>query len=343
MVKADAYGHGAARVAAALRDAGCERLAVLTVAEAAELRDAGSELPLLVLGGLHDSDEAEAALRLETTPVLHHAGQVALAASAAQRVGTPLAVHVEVDTGMRRMGVAPEAAAALLEKIRGERALRLEGVLTQLARADEPDLAPSLEQLATFSRVLRDAEAGGAARPFVHVWNSAGLLALPDLAGALADDVGARPGLMLYGVSPAPHLRASLRPVMTLRTRVVALRPVAPGDAVGYGGTWRAPRRGRIATLALGYDDGVPCAAGNRGSALLHGRRVPIAGRISMDFVTLDVGDGPAAIGDEVILFGKGPQGRLPVEEAAAAADTIPYELLVRVGRRVPRRYVERG
>jgi len=168
------------------------------------------------------------------------------------------------------------------------------------------------------------------------VANSAGLLATSDLASGLPAQVNAvRPGLMLYGVHPAAHLRdrAALAPAMTLRTRVSNVRHVRPGDAVGYGGTFRAPGRGRIATLPIGYADGVPWSLGDRGSVLLRGRPAPIAGRISMDLVTLFVGDEPVEIGDPVVLFGEG----LPVEEVAETAGTISYELLVGISGRVPR------
>ena len=325
------------RAARALVAAGCPRLAVLTTDEAAELRDAGVEAPILALGGVHGPDEAEAQLGLGVTPVLHRPRDLELLAAAARRRGGAAGVQVEVDTGMHRMGVAPDDAAALLEGVRAEPSLVLEGVYTQLARADEADLSPAQEQLAFFARLLERARERGLDPGEVHFANSAALLALPKLEPALRDFAAVRPGLMLYGVAPGAHFDATLRPVMTLRTRVVQIRPIARGAGVGYGATWRAPRAGRIATLALGYADAVPCASGGRGEVLVRGRRLPIVGRVSMDYVTVDVTGAAVEPGDEAILFGEGPDGALPVEEAAAAAGTIPYELLVRVGRRVPR------
>lgn len=334
VVKADGYGHGAVPVARRLVAAGCTRLAVMTVAEAAELRAAAVETEILVLGGVHDAAEAADAVAARATPVVQHPDHLPLLAEAAGERGARLPVHVEVDTGMRRMGIPPGSAARFLAEVAGEDRLRLAGVHTHLARADEADLAPSREQLARFAAVLEEARAAGVAPGLVHVANSAGLLAGDGLEDALPPGVGAvRPGLCLYGVRPAPHLPGTLRPVMTLHTRVANVRAIRPGEAVGYGATFRAERPGRIATLPLGYADGVPWAAGGRGEALVRGRRVPFAGRVSMDLVTLDCGDLPVEIGDEAVLFGEG----LPVEEAAAAAGTIPYELLVRVGRRVPR------
>jgi alanine racemase len=177
----------------------------------------------------------------------------------------------------------------------------------------------------------------------VHVANSAGLVAGAELAGAMPPEVNAvRPGLLLYGVQPSANRSdlAQLRPVMSLRTRVANVRHVRRGDPVGYGATFRAKQRGRIATIPVGYADGIPWSLGNRGHALLRGRKVPIAGRVSMDLVTLDVGELPVEIGDPVLLFGESaepPRDRLLVESQAEAAGTIPYELLVRIGRRVPR------
>jgi len=336
VVKADGYGHGMVPVARRLVQAGCAHLAVVTVAEAAELRFAAIDCEILVLGGVHDAAEAADVLELGVTPVIQHAGHIGLLSHNARERGTPLSVQVEVDTGMRRMGLAAEDAPALLERIAKESSLDLTGVYTHLACADEEDLGPTLDQLRLFSEVLSAMQARGIDPGQVHVANSAGLLATLDLAAALPPQVNAvRPGLMLYGVYPAAHLRdrATLTPVMTLHSRVANVRHLRRGDAVGYGGTFRAARRGRIATLPIGYADGIPWSLANRGSALLRGSRVPIAGRISMDLVTIFVGDEPVEIGDAVVLFGEG----LPVEEVAEKAGTIPYELLVGIGNRVPR------
>lgn len=343
VVKADAYGHGALPVARRLVACGCARLAVATLAEAAELRAARVELPILLLGGVHDAAEAADAVALDATAALQRAGDVALLARAAGERGTPLRVQVEVDTGMRRMGVPPEDAPRLLEDVVRQRNLVLDGIYTHLACADEPDLGSTRAQLALFGEVLRAARSRGVAPGVVHVANSAALLASEELADVLPPEVSAvRPGLLLYGVSPAPHLsdRARLAPVMSLRSRVCHVRHVRQGDPVGYGATFRAPRRGRIATLPVGYADGVPWSLAGRGFVLVRGRATPIAGRVSMDFVTLDVGESAVEIGDEALLFGRergDPSVRLPVEEVARAAGTIAYELLVRVGRRVPR------
>jgi alanine racemase len=340
VVKADAYGHGAVPVARRLVAAGCARLAVATIAEAAELRAAAVRVPLLLLGGIHDAAEADDAAALDLVPVVQHAGHVPVLARAAREHGCRLALELEVDTGMARMGVAPEDVAALASAIAREDSLALEGVYTHLACADEPDLGSTRRQLALFGEVLAGLRARSLAPARAHVANSAGLVAAPDLAAAMPPEVNAvRPGLLLYGVQPSAERAgaAQLRPVMSLRTRVANVRHVRRGDPVGYGATFRAKQRGRIATLPIGYADGVPWSVGNRGWVLLRGRKLRIAGRVSMDLMTLDVGEAAVEIGDPVLVFGEADGERLRVEELAEAAGTIPYELLVRVGRRVPR------
>lgn len=343
VVKADAYGHGAVPVARRLVEAGCRHLAVVTVAEGVVLREAGLRVPILVMGGVHDAEEAAAVAHHGLTAVVHHAGHLPLLAKAAREREEPLPVHVEVDTGMRRMGVAPEDAPELLAGLARAPGLVLDGIYTHLAQADEADPAPTRAQLGLFREVLAAAATRGAVARQVHVANSGGVIAAESFAEELPPEVNAvRPGLMLYGAAPSRHLfgRAPLAPVMSLRTRVCHVRHVRPGDPVGYGATFRAGQRGRVATIPVGYADGIPWCLGNRGSAILRGRRVRFAGRVSMDLVTLDVGEGPVEIGDEVLLFGRGagdPPARLPVEEVAEAAGTIAYEILTGVGARVPR------
>ena len=340
VVKADAYGHGVARVSRALVEAGCRRFAVASVAEGAELRDAGIREPILILGGSYGAGDSEAAVGLDLTPSVFHAGQVASLAAAARDRPRPLGVHLSVDTGMRRIGVECEDALALLEAIAREPALHLGGVYSHLARADEPDLEPSLEQARALGELLARVRERGFDPSLIHLVNSAGLLVGEPITEALPGQSAARPGLMLYGARPAPHLEVELQPAMRLATRVVQLRRAKAGDPVGYGAEYRAPRDTRIATLPIGYADGLPISASGRGCVLIGGRRMPIAGRVSMDFTAIDVGDAPVEIGAEAILFG-GAQGGavLTVEEAAAAAQTIPHELLVRVGRRVQKQF----
>jgi len=336
VVKADAYGHGAEAVVRRLVREGCESFAVAMVAEAAALRRAGLGVRLLLLGGVGEPAEAREAIALGALPVVHGVEEVAWLEQAARALGVRAPVHVEIDTGMRRLGVTPEAAPELLARVAASPQLALAGVSTHFARADEEDLAPTRAQLAAFRAALAAARAAGVDPGRVHVANSAGLLS----AGVAGDDLlegdAGRPGLALYGVAPAPHLAdPALKPVMTLRTEVAAVRAVAAGEGVGYGHAWRAPHSGWIATLPIGYADGVPWSGARRGEVAIGGARRPLAGRVSMDCVTVWTGGEPARVGEEAVVFGAGTAAR--VEEWAEAAGTIAYELLVRVGARVPR------
>lgn len=350
VVKADAYGHGSARVAKALAAAGAESMAVLTVEEARPLREAGVATPILVLAGVHDEVEAAEALAIDATPVVHHGGGLALLSKAAAAAGRACPVHVEIDTGMRRMGVAPEEAPALVARVAETPELDLRGVFTHLAKADEPDPAPSREQLALFARLLTEIRGRGVDPGQVHAAASAGVLAWDALSDVAPETDAIRPGIFLYGSNPVSHVDLELAPVMSFVTRIVHLRRVARGDTAGYGGFWSAPGPGRVATLAAGYADGVPRCLAEPGRPPawvgIGGRRFPFAGRVSMDYVTVYLGDdaNDVSIGDEAVLFGATASGDvLSVDVLADAAGTLGYELLVRVGERVPRVFVDEG
>ena len=342
VVKADGYGHGAEDIARGLMAEGVARLAVVSVAEGAALRRAGIAAPVLLLGGFDNAATAEHAAKWGLTPVLHDQRGFELA-RAVGRSSSPLSVEVEIDTGMHRMGVEQREARALLARIAETPELSLSGVFTHLARADESDLGPSREQVAALAEIQRECEVGRADGIEVHIANSAGLLRLADIETREAELVttAVRPGLMLYGVSPYADRSAEdldLEPVMTLAAQVVAIRSVSKGETVGYGGEWRADRATRVATLPLGYADGIPRSVLGRGAVFLAGAMRPIVGRVSMDYICVDVGEAPVEVGQLATLFGRTPEGvRVPVEGLAAAAGTIGYEMLVGVGARVPR------
>ncbi len=350
VVKADAYGHGAVAVGRALVSADAHKLAVVNVEEAVALRDAGLAAPeILVLSGLRSAAEAREVAARGLTPVLHDEETLAFAAEAARHLGAPLGVQVEVDTGMSRMGVVPERLAAFLARLGETRGLDLDGVFTHFSRADDPDPESCFEQLRAFRAVLDGARDNGIEPRTIHVANSAGLLLGKPILDALPEATAVRPGLMLYGANPAPHLDVPLRAVMRVEARILRIQEVAPGTPVGYGATFRAAAPTRIATLALGYADGVPCAASGRAQVWIRGRRWPVVGRVSMDYIGVDIGPEAEAdavrLGDTAVLFGNA--GRdvdgISVEEAAAWADTIAYEPLVRVGPRVKRRVIGAG
>jgi alanine racemase len=341
VVKADGYGHGAEEIARGLLAAGVSRLAVVSIAEGAALRRAGIVAPILLLGGLDDGAMAERAVKLGLTPVVHDVRGFELARSFG-RSDSPLSIEVEVDTGMRRMGVEPAHARPLLARIAETPQLSLGGVFTHLSRADEAASGPSRDQIAELARCI--GEAGLAGRVDLHVVNSAGLLRRNEVetADSGLETAAVRPGLMLYGVSPFADRSAEsldLEPVMSLAARVVALRSIRKGDSVGYGGEWRADRDTRIATLPLGYADGIPRAILGRGEVHLAGGMRPIVGRVSMDYIAVEVGEAAVELGQVATIFGRTPEGaRIPVERFAVAAGTIGYEILVGVGERVPRR-----
>lgn len=249
---------------------------------------------------------------------------------------------MKVDTGMRRMGVALAKVEPMLEQLLGAPEVELEGLYTHLACADDPDPAFSRAQLAQFREVLGRAANRGLKPPQIHFENSAALLHPAVLRDALPEATAVRPGLMLYGARPSSQLDCGLDPVMSLRAPVVNLRRIASGDSVGYGATYRASRPTSVATLPIGYADGVPFALAHRGEVWLQSARHPIVGRVSMDYITVDVGDSNVVIGDTAVLFGSAegdrPESVIPVEEVAERAQTIPYEILVRVGSRIRRR-----
>jgi len=341
VLKADAYGHGAKGVARTLERAGAAGMCVSLLEEGIELREAGIRGPVLVTGGHYGRAWGEL-LRHSLTPVLHDPGQVeALADEVRFSRAEPIGVHVKIDTGMSRLGVTPSELPRLAAALSAHPEVRLEGLMTHFASADSGDL-PSIEgQLDRFDEATKALAAYGLVPAMRHAANSAALLRSER---ALLDLV--RPGLALFGVEPCPGQAPDLRPVMRVQSEIVALRDVPAGAGVGYGGTWVASRPSRIATVPIGYADGLPRALSNQGTLLVRGRRAPIAGAVSMDMTMLDVTDiDGAKVGDECCALGtqKGPLGEATITAAEIAADlgTIPWEVLTNVSRRVPRFYRE--
>jgi alanine racemase len=335
VVKADGYGHGAVQAARAFLDGGAAGLGVSMVAEGLELRRAGIQAPIVVLGGVFAGEEAATVAHDLAAAVWTLDGAQALAA-AARAAGRTAAVHLKVNTGMTRLGCEPGDVRALGEALAAELHLRLDGVFSHFASADAVDTASARAQRARFAGAVEALTAAGVRPPHVHLANSAAVLSEP-----AAHFTMVRPGLMLYGYAPAPHLaaRATLRPAMRLRTAIAQTRRVAAGTPVGYGGTWVSARDSAVATLPLGYADGYHRAASNRASMVVRGHRVRIAGRVCMDHVMLDVTDVPdVAAGDPVTAFG--PHA-VTADDVAGWCDTIAYEVLTSIGKRVPRVHVE--
>lgn len=330
VVKADAYGHGSVPVARAALAAGATWLGVVTPEEALELRAAGLEAPVLIMGPtpahwLPRVADAGCAIMVADQAMLD--AVQGLPGSRRPRV------HLKVDTGMTRMGTTLETLPALLEAVDPSRVV-VEGLFTHLACADVPQSPVTGQQLRAFAEAMRAVRARFPA-VLCHAAASAGVIGHPDAAFDMV-----RVGIALYGVPPAPHLAApGLRPVMTLSSRVVRTRRVGAGVPVSYGATYRTPGPTVIATVPVGYADGYPRTLSNTGVMLIRGERFLVAGRVCMDYTMLDVGDAPVREGDEVTVFGPG----LPADEVARTAGTIAHELFCRVGRRVPRLYLKGG
>ncbi len=320
-IKANGYGHGLERIGHALSDA--DALGVACLAEAQRLREVGVTTPIVLLEGFFDADELPLIAQLGLETNLHHEPQ--LLALEQTEVAQPITVWVKVDTGMHRLGFAPEEVGLVVERLRRCRGdVRLRGFMTHLACADDLDdpLTPlQLERFAAATAGLPGERA---------IANSAGLLGWP-----AARVEWARPGIMLYGVSPFLGGRGEaegLRPVMTLTSRLIARHTVARGEAIGYGATYRCAGPTLVGVVAVGYGDGYPRHAPSGTPVLVNGQRVPLIGRVSMDMITVDLSAQPEAmVGDPVILWGRG----LPVEEVAEMAGTMAYELLCGVAPRV--------
>ena len=342
-VKADAYGHGAVPVVRALQTEGVRHFAVATVHEGIELREAGIEHPIYVLGApLPDALPAYARHRLVVTissveiadAVIAGTSESGAYQTGASRTG-PLTVHIKVDTGMRRLGLLPEEVQETLARLRTAPGISVDGIWTHFATVDRTF---TLKQLGRFDALVESLEDPP---PATHVANSGTLLHLPETSRGRTL---VRLGGALFGlvVDRLPEVEEpDIRPIMRLMSRVVHIRAVQPGDTVSYGRTWTAERETRIATIAAGYGDGLPRSLSNRGSVGIGGAMYPIVGRVCMDMLMVDLGppipSDSIRLGDDVVLFGP---GGLSAMELAEAAGTISYELTCGLTKRVPRQYL---
>jgi alanine racemase len=340
VVKADGYGHGAVPAARAVLEAGASWLGVALVEEAVELRAAGIDRPIMLLSE-PPAESAGAVVRHRLTPVVYTLAGIEALAKAVVAGGSsdPLPVHLKIDTGMNRVGCEEAAAPALAESIAHHDELRLEGVLTHLAVADEPDDPYTGEQLDRFDDALATLRSAGAEFELVHAANSAGLI----VAGARARYDLVRTGIAVYGVAPAPPLKdeIELRPALALKARVSFVKELEAGERLSYGLRYTMARRGTVATVPVGYADGVPRNLAHvGGEVLLGGRRCPIAGTVTMDQLMVDAGDLAVEPGDEVVLIGRQGGAEITADEWAERLGTIGYEIVCGIGRRVPRHYV---
>lgn len=338
VVKADAYGHGAVPVSRAAVDAGVDGLCVAITAEGIELRNAGITAPILILSE-QPTDEIDDIVRHRLTATVYRAGYVdALAESVRRHGGTPLDVHVKIDTGMHRVGADPVDVPPLVARVEVNRdALRLTGIYTHFAAADAPDHPANRLQSRRFAAAL-DALGPLDASVAIHAVNSAGAMSMP---AERRDFV--RAGIATYGIVPGDGVVehcASLRQVMSLHARVSRVQHLAAGEGVSYGHRFVATQPTTIATLPIGYADGVPRRLWSLGGAvLIGGKRRPIVGVVTMDQLMVDCGNDDVAVGDDAVLFGTQGAETIRSEDWARALETIGYEITCGIGPRVPRRY----
>lgn len=352
VVKADAYGHGGPPVAQLFEECGVDWFGVATVEEALELRAASIRRPILLLGGLYMSDPA-ALIEHQLTPTVSSTARLDTYAECARRYGKPINFHLKVDTGMGRLGMPPELLDSFIERLYElndgadpcQGRLRLEGFFTHLASAEDLVATQTDEQLARFKAALGRLQALGAHPRWVHISNSAALLARKDFPENLV-----RVGALLYGyclpliVSGQPPAETPLdfEPALSFKSRVVFLKDHPAGAPLGYSASFFTRRPSRIATIPVGYADGLSRALSNRGRVIVRGRDARIVGNISMDLALIDVTDIPGvSVGDEVVLIGKMDGASISAAELARVMGTIPYEVLCSIGKRVPRLYVE--
>jgi len=337
VVKADAYGHGAVEVARTLCREGCADFGVATVEEARELRAAGVGERIYLLAGYFADQAAEIVALDLIAPIFDLSLIEPLAHAALAQGRSGFAVHLEIDTGSTRLGILPADLAEAAERLRRASSLTLEGASTLLANAGDPASSITDRQLAVFRDALATLRAAGFKLPVRHVANSAAMVLRADAHFTLM-----RPGLAMYGLPPVQAVRdhVELRPVMTLKTRVLQIKRVPAGSGVSYGHTFVTPRESVIGVLAVGYADGYRRGLQHGGEVLVRGRRAPIVGAVCMDLTMVDLTDVPDAdIGDEVILWGGAGEAMISVNDIARLTQTISYEMLCTVGRRVPRVY----
>ncbi|MPZ72346.1 MAG: alanine racemase [Nitriliruptorales bacterium] len=337
VVKANGYGHGAVPAARAAVAGGADWLAVALAEEGRQLRDAGIDTPILVMTEPPPEAVNELLTAALTPTVFSRPYAAALEAAARERGGEPVAVHLKLDTGMRRVGVPQADWEDALTFVRDAQGLRLEAIWSHFAVADEPFNPFITHQAEEFARALGLARSLRVAYDLAHLCNSAGTLHLHEHHYDMV-----RPGLAIYGLEPAPGLagKTALRPALSWWTRLSLVKRLAAGEAVSYGLRWTAPRETTVGTIPAGYADGVTRALSNRGEAVVRAHRVPIVGTVCMDQFMVDGGDLPLAAGDDVALIGREGTAEVTADDWAAWLDTINYEVVCGVGQRVPRVYV---
>jgi len=345
VVKADAYGHGAVECSRALEGEGAKWLGVTSLDEAIPLRDAGIGSNVLLMTGFWRGEEAEI-IRLQLTPTVWELWQIESLDKAAAGLGVNAhPVHLKVDTGMGRLGVAVEQLPALLRALRAAKHLRLEGLSTHLASSEIMDAPSVAEQERNFEAARTMVRGAGFEPAFVHIANTGAVISRRETWNTMV-----RPGVALYGYYlpfqragrevSGGTLRLAVKPILTWKTRILSLRNFAANQALGYGGTYVTKAPAHVAVLPVGYADGYNRQLSNRGRVIVRDHYAPIVGRISMDLTLADVTGIPGvSVGDEVILLGSTDGLSVDALEHAELANSTPYEILCNISKRVPRRY----
>lgn len=333
VIKANAYGHGLIEVARTLAPY-VRFLGAASIAEALELKEHGMGTGIFLFGCLLPH-EIKAVLGYGITLSVSGFDEAREISMAAETMRRPTNLHLKIDTGMGRLGISLSKARREIERIAQLQGINLEGIYTHFPTAEVID-GFTERQVRDFTLLLRDLDEKGIRFRFVHAANSAGILKIKSPVFNLV-----RPGLMLYGVYPAAFLREtiSLAPILSLKSRILLVKELAPGESAGYGRDFIAQRPTKIAVLPIGYSHGYPFSASNRASVLFRGKRYPIAGRVSMDYMTIDLGETDARAGEEVTLIGQDGRESITAEEVASWAQTIPYEILTRLSPRLTRIY----
>ena len=346
VIKADAYGHGALPCAKAAIESGVGYLGAGVIEEGIELRKNGIKAPILILGGIFP-DEVTDLVHHNLSTILHTSHLAEALSKGGKKQGKTVNIHIKVDTGMNRLGVLPENLLALTEKISSLPNLKIEALSTHFSSADDEDLTITNQQIELFKKALNKLKKTGIIPPLTHLANTSALFRFSESHSKMV-----RPGLILYGALPSPILNPvvenfcrnenleNFEPVMQWKSRIILLKSVQKGQALSYSRKYFTQKDSRIATLPIGYADGLPRRLSNNMEVLVKGRRVPQVGTICMDMILIDVSKVPdVQIGDEVVIFGKQGEEVIQVEELAQKADTIPYEVLCNIGKRVPRTY----
>ena len=347
VIKADAYGHGAIPCAKAAVDSGVDYLGAGIIEEGIELRENGITEPILILGSIFP-DEVADLVHHDLATILCTPHLAKALAKEAEKQGKIVNVHIKVDTGMNRLGVLPENLLPLVETISNLPALKLEAISTHFSSADDEDTSITTQQIELFHKTLSELQKAGVTMPpLTHLANTSALFRFPESRSKMV-----RPGLILYGALPSPVLNSvvqevcqkenlqNFQPVMQWKSKIILLKSVQKGQPLSYSRKHFTQKGSLIATLPIGYADGLHRNLSNNMDVLIKGKRAPQVGTICMDMILIDVTEVPdVQMGDEVVIFGKQGEEEISIEELAKKSNTIPYEILCNVGKRVPRVY----